>query len=65
MLYQYQIRDVQRLLNQENLKANVRENSERALASLKYQLDAAGKSAIERKMAKRYQMVRFFGCSTP
>jgi hypothetical protein len=49
------------LLNRETLKANVREDNERALASLKHQLDKAIKSSAEDKMAKRYQMVRFVG----
>jgi hypothetical protein len=56
-----EIRDVERLLHLDKLKANVREEHERELASLKHQLDVAVKSNIEQKMAKRYQMVRFVG----
>jgi hypothetical protein len=56
-----QIRDVQRLLNRENLKANVREDHERELSSLKKQLEMAEKQNKEHIMAKKYQMVRFFG----
>jgi rRNA-processing protein Efg1 len=52
---------VERLLNRETLKANVREDNERALASLKHQLKIATKSAKEQKMEKRYHMVRFVG----
>jgi hypothetical protein len=52
---------VERLLNRETLKANVREDNERALASLKHQLKIAAKSAKEQKMEKRYHMVRFVG----
>ena len=55
-----QIRDIQRLL-QRQLKANVREEKERALAGLKHQLELGTKANQDLKMAKRYQMVRFFG----
>ena len=55
-----QIRDIQRLL-QRSLKANVREEKERALAGLKHQLELGTKANQDLKMSKRYQMVRFFG----
>jgi hypothetical protein len=48
-------------LLQRTLKANVREEKERALTGLKHQLEQATKSNQDYKMAKRYQMVRFFG----
>ena len=49
------------MLSRETLKANIREDNERALASLKHQLHIATTSSAEDKMAKRYQMVRFVG----
>jgi hypothetical protein len=52
-------------LGKENLPANIREQNERALVSLKRQLELAIKSNAEIKMAKRYQMVRFVGNSFP
>lgn len=54
------IRDVQRLL-QRPVKATVREEKERALLGLKHQLQLVSKSNKDHKIAKRYQMVRFFG----
>lgn len=48
-------------MKREGLKANVREDNERALKSLKHQLSKAEKSAKEQKMEKRYHMVRFVG----
>jgi hypothetical protein len=45
------------------LTADVREENERALASLKHDLEATRKSNAEDKMRKRYQKVRFIGAS--
>jgi hypothetical protein len=45
------------------LKANTREEHERELSSLKKQLEIGEKQNRESKMAKKYQMVRFFGIS--
>lgn len=48
-------------MKREGLRANVRDDNERALKSLKHQLIKAEKSAKEQKMEKRYHMVRFVG----
>jgi rRNA-processing protein Efg1 len=47
------------------LAADVREENERALASLKHDLEATKKSNAEDKMRKRYQKVRFIGIPDP
>jgi hypothetical protein len=56
-----QLRDVDRLLGRETLRADARAENERALASLKHQLEAARNSNTQDKMRKRYQKVRFIG----
>jgi len=43
------------------LTADVRDENERALASIKHDLEAARKLNAEDKMRKRYQKVRFIG----
>jgi len=56
------LRDVTRKLDRaEDLPADVRIESERALAAHQQELAAAQAEKIRQKMIKKYHMVRFFG----
>ena len=56
------IRDVSRRLQRsQNLPADVRVDSERALAGYQQELAAAAEEKTRQKIIKRYHMVRFFG----
>ncbi|KAG0128236.1 hypothetical protein HOY82DRAFT_622625 [Tuber indicum] len=56
------VRDLQRLLNNpsSSLPADVRLESERALSAFQSELSSVQSAAKERRIAKRYHMVRFF-----
>lgn len=54
------IRDIQRLLKRTNLPATVRVNNERTLKALEHQLNNVVNKSKEKKVAKKYHMVRFF-----
>jgi hypothetical protein len=58
------IRDAERLL-QRPISADVRVESERALAAFKHELTIATRARTEQKIAKKYHMVRFFGSPSP
>jgi hypothetical protein len=56
------IRDVTRKLQRaEDLPADVKMESERALAAYQAELAAAAEEKTRQKMIKKYHMVRFFG----
>jgi hypothetical protein len=55
------IRDVTRQLQSDNLPANVRIESERALAAYEQELADAMAAKLRNKMIEKYHMVRFFG----
>jgi outer membrane biosynthesis protein TonB len=60
------IRDVTRNLERStDLPADVRVDSERALADYQQELAAAEAEKIRQKMIKKYHMVRFFGIQFP
>ena len=54
------IRDTTRLLNRPNLPADMRREMERKLAALQGALAEKGKHELEREMAIKYRMVKFF-----
>ncbi|KAG0640453.1 hypothetical protein HOY80DRAFT_1041922 [Tuber brumale] len=56
------VRDLQRLLNNpsSSLPADVRLENERALSAFQSELSTVQSAAKERRIAKRYHMVRFF-----
>ncbi|XP_032225208.2 rRNA-processing protein efg1 isoform X2 [Nematostella vectensis] len=55
-----QLRSVQRLLRQENLPANMRVAQERILNMLEKELRDKAKEDRDKKIAKKYKMVKFF-----
>jgi hypothetical protein len=54
------IRDTNRLLNRPNLPADLRREQERKLSALQVTLSDRQKAEIEREMAVKYRMVKFF-----
>lgn len=54
------IRDLERLLKKPGLQADKFSETERALKSVKYQLESAQQNQHVKTMSKKYQMVRFF-----
>lgn len=54
------IRDTNRLLSRPNLPADLRREQERKLSALQVALSDRQKSEIEREMALKYRMVKFF-----
>lgn len=54
------IRDTTRLLNRPNLPADMRREQERKLAALQVALTDRQKGEVEREMAVKYRMVKFF-----
>ena len=61
-LLKKRIRDLSRLLERaENMPADVRMDSERALSAYIQELAAAEGEKLKKKMARRYHMVKFFG----
>lgn len=54
------IRDTNRLLNRPNLPADMRREQERKLAALQVALIDRQKAEVERDMAVKYRMVKFF-----
>lgn len=54
------IRDIERLLKKDNLKADIRIGNERALKSLKIDLESTQLNLKAKNLAKKYHMVRFF-----
>lgn len=54
------IRDIERLLKKDNLKADVRIGNERALKALKVELENTQLNLKAKNLAKKYHMVRFF-----
>jgi hypothetical protein len=54
------IRDTTRLLNRPNLPADMRREMERKLAALQGALAEKGNNDLEREMAIKYRMVKFF-----
>jgi hypothetical protein len=56
------VRDLNRLLERaENMPADVRMDSERALAAYNQELAAAEAEKLKKRMARKYHMVKFFG----
>ncbi|KXJ27632.1 rRNA-processing protein EFG1 [Exaiptasia diaphana] len=58
--FKNQLRDVQRLLRQKDIPATVRVAQERMLNMLKENLTESAKQQKEKKMSKKYKMVKFF-----
>lgn len=54
------IRDTNRLLSRPNLPADLRREQERKLSALQVALSDRQKSEVEREMAVKYRMVKFF-----
>lgn len=54
------IRDIERLLKKDNLKADIRIGNERALKGLKIELETTQMNLKAKTLAKKYHMVRFF-----
>ncbi|OLL25928.1 rRNA-processing protein EFG1 [Neolecta irregularis DAH-3] len=60
-----QIRDTSRLLKKDSIPANVRIDKERELKALNEKLAELSQGSLEKKISKKYNMVKFFGKHTP